>query len=87
VLVVPKGEVDHWLDLDEELTAHLMNASRSIGRAIQEGFEPTKGGLLSAGLESSTGTSTWCASTGSTTWISTTPPKTPPPRSWTGPPE
>ena len=48
VLVVPRGEVDYWLDLDEELTAHLMNASRSIGRAIQEGFEPTTGGLLIA---------------------------------------
>ena len=51
VLVVPRGEVDHWLDLDEELTAHLMNASHSIGKAIQEGFEPRKGGLLIAGLE------------------------------------
>jgi hypothetical protein len=28
-----------------------MNVSRSIGRAIQEGFQPTKGGLLIAGLE------------------------------------
>ncbi|MDP9479517.1 MAG: HIT family protein [Actinomycetota bacterium] len=51
VLVVPKEEVDHWLDLDEGLAAHLMNVSRSIGRAIQNGFEPTKVGLLIAGLE------------------------------------
>ena len=48
VLVVSTDEVNHWLDLDEELTAHLMSASRSIGRAIQEGFEPTTGGLLIA---------------------------------------
>lgn len=51
VLVVPREEVDHWLDLDGDLMAHLMNVSRSIGRAIQKGFEPAKVGLLIAGLE------------------------------------
>ncbi len=51
VLVVPREEVDHWIDLDEDLMAHLMHVSRSIGRAIQEGFEPAKVGLLIAGLE------------------------------------
>jgi diadenosine tetraphosphate (Ap4A) HIT family hydrolase len=33
VLVVPRVRLT-WLDLDEELTARLMNVSRSIGRAI-----------------------------------------------------
>ena len=51
VLVVPREEVDHWLDLDDDLTAHLMNVSRSIGRAIQSGFEPTRVGLIIAGLD------------------------------------
>lgn len=51
VLVVPREEVDHWLDLDPDLMAHLMNVSRSIGRAIQRGFQPAKVGLLIAGLE------------------------------------
>jgi histidine triad (HIT) family protein len=51
VLVVPREEVDHWLDLDGDLMAHLMNVSRSIGKAIQRGFEPAKVGLLIAGLE------------------------------------
>jgi histidine triad (HIT) family protein len=50
-LVVPREEVDHWLDLDEDLTAHLMNVSRHVGRAIQNGFEPTRVGLIVAGLE------------------------------------
>ena len=86
VLVVSRDEVDHWLDLDEELTAHLMNASHSIGKAIQEGFEPRKGGLLIAGLEVFHVHIHLVASRGSTTWISTTPPKIPPPRSRTGPP-
>jgi len=51
VLVVPRVEVDHWLDLDEDLMAHLMNVSRRVGRAIQRGFEPTRVGLIVAGLE------------------------------------
>ncbi|HEV8045109.1 MAG TPA: HIT family protein [Rubrobacter sp.] len=51
VLVVPREEVDHWLDIDEDLTAHLMNVSRSIGKAIHEGFEPTRVGLIIAGLD------------------------------------
>jgi histidine triad (HIT) family protein len=51
VLVVPREEVDHWIDLDADLMSHLMNVSRSIGRAIQRGFQPSKVGLLIAGLE------------------------------------
>ena len=51
VLVVPREEVDHWLDLDEDSTAHLTNVSRSIGRAIQKGYEPTRVGLIIAGLD------------------------------------
>ena len=51
VLVVPRQEVDHWLDLDEDSMAHLMSVSRSIGKAIQSGFGPTRVGLIIAGLD------------------------------------
>lgn len=51
VLVVPREEVDHWLDLDDDSTAHLTSVSRSIGKAIQNGFEPTRVGLIIAGLD------------------------------------
>lgn len=51
VLVVPREEVDHWLDLDDDMSAHLMNVSRSIGRAIQNGFQPTRVGFMIAGLD------------------------------------
>ncbi len=51
VLVVPREEVDHWLDLDEGSMAHLMSVSRSIGRAIQGGFGPARVGLIIAGLD------------------------------------
>lgn len=50
-LVVPIEEVDHWLDLEEDLAVHLLNVSRSIGKALQKGFRPAKVGLLIAGLE------------------------------------
>ena len=39
-LVVPIEEVDHWLDLDPDLAAHLMTVSQTIGWALQRGFNP-----------------------------------------------
>ncbi len=50
-LVVPIDEVDHWLDLDPEQVAHLMRVSQSIGRALQAAYNPTRVGLMIAGLE------------------------------------
>ena len=50
-LVVPRAEVDHWLDLPPELAAHLNEVARRIGVGIMAAFEPTKVGLIIAGLE------------------------------------
>lgn len=50
-LVVPREEVDHWLDLDADLLAYLTSVSQSIGKAIQRGFDPRKVGVIIAGLE------------------------------------
>jgi len=50
-LVVPREEVDHWIDLPPELAAHLMVVSRHVGRAIQAGFKPTKVAITILGLE------------------------------------
>ncbi len=50
-LVVPIAEVDHWLDLEPELARHLMEVAQTIGKALQKGFNPTKVGLMIAGLE------------------------------------
>ena len=50
-LVVPRAEVDHWLDLEPGLASHLMAVSQSVGKALQHGFKPTKVGLMIAGLE------------------------------------
>lgn len=51
VLVVPRTEVDHWLDCPSDLRDHLMGVAQAIGRAIQAVHNPTKVGLMIAGLE------------------------------------
>ena len=48
---MPRDEVDHWLDLEPDLTAHLTAVAQSISKAIQHGFRPKKVGLIIAGLE------------------------------------
>lgn len=50
-LVVPIVEVDHWIDLDDELAAHLVRVAKQIGVAQQQVFQPVKVGLMIAGLE------------------------------------
>jgi len=50
-LVVPIVEVDHWIDLDDDLAAHLMVVAKRIALAQQEAFSPVKVGLMIAGLE------------------------------------
>ena len=50
-LVVPRAEVDHWIDLDPGLSAHVFDVARTIGRAHADAFPGTRVGLLIAGLE------------------------------------
>jgi len=51
VLVVPRAEIDHWIDLDDVLLSHLSRVSSTIGSALQRTFNPKKVGLMVAGLE------------------------------------
>jgi len=50
-LVVPRAEVDHWLDLDSGILAHLTDVAQTLGAAQQAAFSPAKVGLMIAGLE------------------------------------
>lgn len=50
-LVVPRHEINHWLDLPEDLSSKLFATSQVIGKAIQEALKPVKVGLVIAGLE------------------------------------
>ncbi|HXV71873.1 MAG TPA: HIT family protein [Acidimicrobiia bacterium] len=51
VLVVPRDEVDHWIDCPPDLRDHLMAVSTTIGEAIQKVHNPRKVGFMIAGLE------------------------------------
>jgi len=51
VLVVPRAEIDHWLDCPSDLRDDLMEVSQTIGRAIQKVHDPARVGLMIAGLE------------------------------------
>jgi diadenosine tetraphosphate (Ap4A) HIT family hydrolase len=50
-LVVPIAEVDHWLDVEPEVAAHLMTVAQTIGKAQMAAFAPARIGLIIAGLE------------------------------------
>ncbi len=50
-LVVPIEEVDHWIDADPGLTAHLSQVAQRIGLAQQAAFSPARVALMIAGLE------------------------------------
>ncbi len=50
-LVVPKKEVDHWIDLDAETQTHLILFAQRIGKAIQSVTGADRIGLVIAGFE------------------------------------
>jgi len=50
-LVVPRLEVDHWLDVDPQILAHLTKIAQIIGRAQMAAFNPVRIGVMIAGLE------------------------------------
>ncbi len=51
VLVVPIDEVDHWINLESELSDHLFSVARQIAIAQQAAFSPVRIGLIIAGYE------------------------------------
>ena len=50
-LVVPRTEVDHWLDLEAGLLARIASTAQTIGKAQMAAFKPARIGLMVAGLE------------------------------------
>ena len=50
-LVVPRAEIDHWVDLPVEANAQLMRVAHAIGAAQMVAFHPARVGLIIAGLE------------------------------------
>jgi histidine triad (HIT) family protein len=50
-LIVPIEEVDHWIDLDPDLAAHLMGIAQRVGQAIDALYSPRRVGLMIVGDE------------------------------------
>ena len=50
-LVIPRAEVDHWIDLDPGVATHLMEVAGHIGRAQHQAFPCERIGLMIAGFE------------------------------------
>lgn len=51
VLVVPRQEIDHWIDLPPPLRNHLFSVAQEISHAIYDAFKPVKVGMAIVGLE------------------------------------
>jgi histidine triad (HIT) family protein len=50
-LVVPRQEVDHWVDAGPALVTHLTAVAHAIGVAQNEVWQPARVGLIVAGFE------------------------------------
>lgn len=50
-LVVPRAEIDHWVDADPVLVAHLTGVARAVGAAVARVWQPPRVGLVVAGFE------------------------------------
>ena len=50
-LVVPRREVDHWIDLEPVLARHLFTVARTIGKAQEQAFHPRRIGVMIVGDE------------------------------------
>jgi len=50
-LVVPRREVDHWIDMDADLNAKVFGVARNLAKGVAAAFPCTKVGVIVAGLE------------------------------------
>ena len=51
VLVIPRAEVDHWIDMDADLSAHLFAVAHRISRSLNKAFPCERVGMIIAGYE------------------------------------
>lgn len=51
VLVVPRAEVDHWVDLPADTLTHVMQVAATIGRAQESAFGAERVGVVIQGFE------------------------------------
>lgn len=51
VLVVPREEIDHWVDLPADILTHLTDVAAAIGRAQRTAFGSSRVGVIIQGFE------------------------------------
>ncbi len=49
-MVIPKTHIDHFIDLDDDLTAHITQVGNRIGRKMQKNLNPKRVGFAVAGF-------------------------------------
>lgn len=50
-LVIPREEIDQWVDLDTDLAAHVMTVAHHVGKAQQTVVDSDRIGLMVVGFE------------------------------------
>ncbi|ABW11253.1 HIT family protein [Frankia sp. Mgl5] len=50
-LIVPRLEIDHWIDLPDETVRAVWSAAAVVGRAIDTVFKPRRVAAMLAGME------------------------------------
>lgn len=50
-LIIPRAEISHWDDADQDLLNHLMAVAKSIGSAQKEAFDCERIGVMIVGYE------------------------------------
>ncbi len=48
-LLIPKGHVDHFTDLDDELAARIMKVAQRLANRIRDAYHPQRVGYVVAG--------------------------------------
>lgn len=49
-MVIPRQHIDHFTDIDDELTQHLLVIAQRIGRRMREVFRPQRVGMVVHGF-------------------------------------
>ncbi len=50
-LLVPRAEIDHWVDLPQELATHLFAVAQKISQGLDKAFAPQRVGFMIAGFD------------------------------------
>ena len=50
-LVVPKDEIDQWIDVPSDLREHLVEVAHKVAKAQKRAFDCTRVGMVIAGFE------------------------------------